>query len=196
MDKILDIARNQGVVRPSDLVAIGIDPGNLRYLYRTRKMLRVGRGLYTLPDYDFTEHHTLVEAVNARSRSVVCLLSALVYHGIGTQLPHQVWLAIPFGAWVAKSSRSPVRLVVLRAKAYEAGTQIHRIEGIDVPIYNVAKTVADCFKFRNKVGLDLAIEALREALRQRRCTREEIRQFARIGRVENVMRPYMEALSV
>jgi predicted transcriptional regulator of viral defense system len=195
MDKILDIARSRGVIRPSDLIAAGIDPANLRLLVRTGKVLRVRRGLYTLADYDATENHSLVEAVAVQRRSIVCLLSALYYHGIGTQIPHQVWLAVPFGAWIAKSSAVPVRIIVLRSEAYGAGIETHEMEGIDVPIYCVAKTVSDCFKFRNKIGLDVAIEALRDALRDRRCTREQIRQFARIDRVENIMRPYMEAFS-
>jgi predicted transcriptional regulator of viral defense system len=157
-------------------------------------MPKAGRGLYTLTDYDVTEHHTLVEAVRAQSKSVICLLSALSFHGLGTQIPHEVWVSIPYGARISKTT-VPMRVVVLRPPAYEAGIDIHQIEGVDVPVYSVAKTIADCFKFRSKVGIDVAIEALREALRERRCHRDEIRKYALINRVEKIMRPYMESLS-
>lgn len=158
-------------------------------------MRRVSRGLYTLANYEATEAHTLVEAVNSQSKAVVCLLSALSFYGIGTQIPFQVWLAIPYGTRISKREYPPRQIVVMRPSSYEAGVELHSIEGIDVPIYNIAKTVADCFKFRNKIGLDVAIEALREVLAERRCGREEIRHYAWTNRVENVMRPYMEAMA-
>lgn len=195
MQQIIALAHEQGVIRPRDLTALGVSSTNLRNLVQKGIMIKTGRGLYTLADYDFTEFHSLVAAVRAQSKGVICLLSALSFHNLGTQLPHQVWVAIPYGARVSKTDAVPIHTVVLRPPAYEAGIEIHQLEGIDVPVYSIAKTVADCFKFRNKIGLDVAIEALREALRERRCSREEIRQYARINRVEKVMRPYMEALS-
>jgi predicted transcriptional regulator of viral defense system len=194
-EQILEIARQRGVVRAGDLLAGGSTSHDLRRLVAQGILSRVGRGLYTLSGFEFTEAHGIVEAVQAQSKAVVCLLSALAFHVIGTQQPHQAWLAIPYGARISQNRTVPTRVVVMRPSAYEHGIEVHRLEGVDVPIYSVAKTVADCFKFRNTVGLDVAIEALREALRDRRCTREDIRQFARIDRVEKVMRPYMEALS-
>jgi predicted transcriptional regulator of viral defense system len=191
MQQIIAYASQHGVIRPRDLIALGIDPTHLRRLVKEGVMIRAGRGLYTLADYDVTEFHSLVEAVQAQSKGVICLLSALSFYGIGTQIPHQVWVSIPYGARISTTSVVPMRIVVARPPAYGAEINIHRLEGVDVPIYSVAKTVADCFKFRNKVGLDVAIEALRE----RRCSREDIRNGARIDRVERVIRPYMEALS-
>ena len=194
VQKIISMAREQGVLRPRDVVERGLNPAHLRRLVDSGVIAKAGRGLYTLADYDVTEFHTLVEAIRAQSRSVVCLLSALSFHGLGTQIPHQVWVSVPYGARISKSV-IPIRTVVLRPHAYEAGIEIHRLEGVDVPVYNVAKTIADCFKFRNKVGLDVAIEALREGLRQRRSSRDDIRDYAAIDRVEKIMRPYMEAIA-
>lgn len=192
---IVELAKTMGVLRPKDLVPLGIEPRYLRHLAAEGLLTRSGRGQYTSNEFDVSEAHSLVQAVRTQSQGVVCLLSALNFHGIGTQLPHRVWLAIPYGARRSASESVPLEIVVVRSPAYEAGLDVHRLEGIDVPIYGVAKTVADCFKFRSRVGLDVAIEALKEALRDRRCSREEIRQFAKINRVENVMRPYMEAMA-
>jgi predicted transcriptional regulator of viral defense system len=159
-------------------------------------MVRSAPGLYALCDYDVTSAHTLVEAVQAQAKGVVCLKSALNFHGIGTQLPHQVWLSVPYGSRITAKRSVPMQIIVMRLPGYESGIEIHELEGVTVPMYSIPKTISDCFKFRNKVGLDVALEALREALHDKRCTREEIRQFAKLNRVENIMRPYMEALSV
>lgn len=193
--QILGLARQKGLVRPYDLQAVGASPAYLRSLVREGSLRQLGRGLYALPNGDVTEHHTMVEAVCSQPHSVVCLLSALRFHELGTQIPHQTWLAVPYGTRIAKSEIPAKKIVVLRPASYEAGIERHLIEGVEVPIYGVAKTVADCFKFRNKIGLEVALEALREALQERRCRRDEIHEFARIDRVENVIRPYMEAMT-
>jgi predicted transcriptional regulator of viral defense system len=193
--QVKEIAARRGVLHTADFTALGATSHDLRRLVARGVLNRVGRGLYSLSDFEVTEAHSIVEAVQAQSNSVVCLLSALAFHVIGTQQPHQLWLAIPYGARISQNRTAPTRIVVMRPSAYEYGIEIHRLEGVEVPIYSIAKTVADCFKFRNTVGLDVAIEALREALRDRRCTREDIRKYARIDRVEKIMRPYMEALA-
>lgn len=185
-----------GQVRPKELTEIGIDPSCLRRMVAKGELQRVAQGVYTRADFEPTESHTLVRAVQSQTKSVVCLLSALSFHQIGTQLPSQVWLAVPYGTRIAKASYPPRRVVVLRTHTYEAGIESHTIEGIEVPIYSIPKTVADCFKFRNTIGLDVAIEALRETLQERRCTREEIRKYAKINRVERVMQPFLEALAL
>jgi predicted transcriptional regulator of viral defense system len=196
MDQILELARERGIIRPRDLTMLGIDPNHLRSLVQSGAIKKTGRGLYSLTDFDVTESHSLVAAARAQSKGVICLLSALSFHGVGTQLPYQVWVAVPHGARITKTDGVPMRVVVVGPSAYEAGIEMHRIEGVEVPIYSVAKTVADCFKFRSTVGLDVALESLSAALRDRRSTRDEIRKHAVIDRVENVMRPYVEALSV
>ena len=195
-ERVLALARAQGIIRPSDLKQLGATNSQLRGLVAAGAITRAARGLYRLSDHEFTESHSLVEAVRKQSKGVVCLLSALSFHDVGTQLPYQVWLAIPYGTRIAKSDGLSLRVVVATSPGYEAGIEWHRIEGVDVPVYSIAKTVADCFKFRNKIGLDVALEALREVLRKRSCNRDDLRQYAKINRVENIMRPYMEAMSI
>lgn len=185
-----------GQVRPKELAEIGLDPSCLRRMVAEGELQRVAQGVYTRADFEPTESHTLVRAVQSQTKSVVCLLSALSFHHIGTQLPSQVWLAIPYGTRISKAGYPPRRVVVLRTNTYAAGIESHLIEGVEVPIYSIPKTTADCFKFRNKIGLDVAIEALRDVLQERRCTREDIRKYAKINRVERVMQPYLEALTV
>jgi predicted transcriptional regulator of viral defense system len=194
MQSLIELAHNQGVIRPRDVSSLGVDRWDIRRLVDSGVMVRTSRGLYRLADYEVTESHSLVEAVQAQSNAVICLLSALNFHGLGTQLPHQIWVAIPYGARITKKISVPMRAVVMRPPAYDAGIEDHRLEGIEVQVYGVAKTIADCFKFRNKVGLDVALEALREALRERRCSRDEILRYAKIDRIENVIRPYLEAM--
>jgi predicted transcriptional regulator of viral defense system len=156
---------------------------------------RVARGLYALSDSAPTAHRTLAEAARRIPGGVVCLLSALRFHEITTQLPSQVWLAIDVKARRPKEPLLPLQIVRSSGRALTSGIKQHEIEHVPVKIYGVAKTVADCFKFRNKIGQDVAIEALREALEAKKCTVDELWHFAKICRVANVMRPYMEVLS-
>jgi predicted transcriptional regulator of viral defense system len=194
-DALARLAEKHGIVRARDLKALGIGRAVLRSLVQEGTIVREARGLYSHKAFRATEAHSLVEASCTQSKGVVCLTSALGFHGVGTQLPSDVWLAVPKGTRIAERRELPIRVVVLNRDSYEAGIETHIIEGVHVRIYSVAKTVADCFKFRSKVGLDVALEALKEALRDRRCTRDEILGFAQIDRVANVMRPYIEALS-
>jgi predicted transcriptional regulator of viral defense system len=147
-----------------------------------------------LPEADVTEHVSLVEASLRVPHAVVCLLSALRFHGVGTQNPHEVWLAIGHKARKPAASQLPLRFVRFSGDALSKGVEIHEIQGVPVPIYSPAKTLADCFKFRNKIGLDVAIEALRDGWRRRRFTMDELWGYARMDRVSNVIRPYLEAL--
>jgi predicted transcriptional regulator of viral defense system len=151
--------------------------------------------MYRLPTHELTEHHGLAEAAKVVPRGVVCLLSALRFHELTTQSPFEVWLAIDRKAHKPISSQAPLRIVRFSGEALSAGVEEHRIEGVRVKIYCPAKTVADCFKYRNKIGLDVAVEALRDCLRKRRVTIDEIWKYARICRVARVMRPYLEALT-
>ena len=191
--QILEIVAKAGVLRPRDLDAHGIPRIYLSRLCERGLLDRVGRGLYVLPDADVSEHHTLAEAGKRVPHGVVCLLSALRFHGLTTQSPSEVWLAIGNKAWRPQVDYPPLRFVRFSERTLEAGVEEHFIEGVLVRIYNPAKTVADCFKYRNKIGLDVALEALRDCRRQRRCTNDELWHYAKICRVANVMRPYMEA---
>jgi predicted transcriptional regulator of viral defense system len=192
---VLELARRQGIIRPKDLKERGLPPEYLWQFYQKGKLERSGRGVYRLPAYELTEHHSLAEAAKLVPRGVVCLLSALRFHELTTQSPFEVWLAIDRKAHKPAGGQVPFRIVRFSGEALSAGIEEHRIEGGRVKIYCPAKTVADCFKYRNKIGLDVAVEALRDCLRNRRATIDNIWKYARICRVTHVMRPYLEALT-
>ncbi len=192
--RVLGLARRRGSITRREVVDAGIHTEALSRLIRTGALERVARGRYRLPDAPITEHHGLALVAASVPKAVICLVSALSFHGIGTQLPHQVWIALD------RRSRRPSlaypRLCVHRfsGKALTEGIETHRLEGESVRIYSVAKTLADLFKYRNKVGLDVALEALRDAWRSRRFTMAEVERYARVCRVARVMGPYLEAL--
>jgi len=191
--QILDLARKKGIIQARDVQAVGI---SRNYLYRMHKeglLEKIAVGLYTLPDAPVTENSSLAEVSKRVPQAVVCLISALNYHGITTQIPHEIWLTIPRGSWRPDVAYPPINLTYVSGPAYSFGVQEHLINGVAVKIYNPAKTVADCFKFRNKVGLDVAIEALQEAWRSRKVTMDELVEAGGIDRVSKIMRPYLEA---
>jgi len=194
MDKILDLARNAGVLRPRDLDAHGIPRTYLSRLLSAGKLQRIGRGLYRLPGNNVSEHRSLVEACRRVPKGVVCLLSALRFHELTTQAPFEVWLAIGEKAWRPHVDYPPLRIVRFSPAALVSDVEEYQIEGVTVPVFTPAKTVADCFKYRNKIGLDVAIEALKECWRSRRCTMDELWECAKVCRVQNVMRPYLESI--
>jgi predicted transcriptional regulator of viral defense system len=193
-DKILDVAKKRRIVRPRDLEPLGIARVQLTRLCRAGKLQRISRGVYALPDQSVTEHHSLAVVAKQIPHAVICLLSALRFHDLTTQAPHEVWAAIDRKARMPKLTSPPIRIFRFSGRALEEGVDRREIEGVQVAVYSVAKTVADCFKYRNKIGLDVAIEALRDALRSRSATVDEIYGFAKICRVANVMRPYLEAV--
>jgi predicted transcriptional regulator of viral defense system len=193
-ERALKLAHRRRGVTARDLAAAGIHRQVLSRLVESGELERIVRGLYRLPEHPLTEHHGLAMAGAAVPRGVICLLSALQFHGIGTQLPSEVWIAIDRRARRPALKYPPLRVVRYTGAALTEGAESHRIEGQAVRVYNVAKTVADCFKYRNKIGLDVALEALREAWRARRFTMDELDRYAGICRVHRVMRPYLEAL--
>lgn len=192
--KVLDLARERGVLRPRDLARADLPADYLWRLYRKEKLERVGRGLYAFPGADLTEHHTLAEAALRVPHGVVCLLSALRFHDLSTQAPYEVWMAIDVKARRPKEEILPLRIVRFSGEALTAGVEEHEVEGVSVKVYSPAKTVADCFKYRNKIGLDVALEALRDCWRKRLATADELWRYAEVCRVARVMRPYLESL--
>jgi len=194
MCKILDLVRKVGVLRPRDLDAYGIPRTYLSRLLAAGKLHRIGRGLYVLPGSNVSEHRSLAEACKRVPKGVVCLLSALRFHELTTQAPFEVWLAIGEKAWRPRMDYPPLRIVRFSSTALEFGIEEHQIEGVTIPVFTPAKTVVDCFKYRNKIGLDVAIEALRECWRSRRCTVDELWKYAKVCRVQNAMRPYLESI--
>jgi predicted transcriptional regulator of viral defense system len=192
--KILRLAKRSGVLRSKDLDPLGIPRAYLQRLVEAGDLERTGRGLYIIPSAEVTEHHSLVEASRRVPLGVVCLLSALRFHGITTQSPFEVWIAIDANARTPRVDHPPLRVVRMAKAPRDAGVEIHRIEGADVKIHSAPKTVVDCFKFRNKIGLDVALEALRDYWRSRKRNADALWRYAKICRVANVMRPYIEAL--
>ena len=194
-DHILELARDRRVLRAADVREQGWSPQLLIRLHQAGKLHRLGRGLYALPDAQVTEHQTLMEVCQRVPKAVLCLLSALQFHEIGTQLPHQVWIALPEGTQAPALSYPPLRITRLRGAAYSDGIQTVADHGAPIRVYSAAKTVTDCFKFRNKIGLDVALEALKDAWRSRKVIMDELSHFAKINRVERVMQPYLEAVT-
>jgi predicted transcriptional regulator of viral defense system len=194
MNAALELVKHQGTVRPRDLARLKIPPDYLDRLYRRGLVDRVSRGVYAWPDTDITEHHSLVDAVRQVRHGVVCLLSALRFHGLTTQSPHEVWLALPPKAWSPRVKNPKLRIMRFSGPALKEMVKEHEVEALKVKIYTPAKTVADCFKFRNKIGLDVAMEAMRDCWRQKRATMDDFWAAARVCRMENVMRPYLESL--
>lgn len=188
------VAYTQAVTRWRDFAAAGVTSATIARMVDDGELERIGRGLYRRPDYAATENQSLIEAAKAAPKAVLCLLSALRFHDLTTQLPHTVWLMI------GRKDRSPrtqsQRLQIVRASGPALTEGILRIrqDGVDLKITSPAKTVADCFKFRDRVGLDVAIEALRDGLRRRAFTVDEFMRMAQADRVARIARPYLEAL--
>lgn len=194
-EKVVALVQRKGVARARDLTREGVTREHLRRLLQRGQIQRVGVGLYSLPGADISEHRSLAEACSRVPRGVICLLSALRFHNLTTQNPFEVWMAIPHKAWRPKAQAPRLRLVHLSGQAMTTGIEEHHIEGAAVRVYSPAKTVADCFKFRNKIGLDVAIEALRDYKKKHRSGMDDLWRFAKICRVTAVMRPYLEALA-
>lgn len=193
--RILDLTAQHGLIRPRDLNERGLPSIALTRLVRQGLLTRVGRGLYAIPGRPGSEHGSLAEIAVKHPQVIVCLLSALRVHGLTTQSPFEVWLAIPNKARAPKMDYPPLRIVRFSGAALTDGIEDHQIDGVSVRVTSVARTVADCFKFRNKIGLDVAMEALQEAWRAKRVNMDELWRYAMLCRVANVMRPYMESLS-
>jgi predicted transcriptional regulator of viral defense system len=195
METTLELLREQGTLRPRDLARLDIPPDYLDRLCRRGLVDRVARGLYAWPDAEVGEHHSLAEAARLVPRGVVCLLSALRFHGLTTQSPHEVWLTLPNKAWAPKVKCPKLRIVRASGPALTEMVEEGPIEGVAVRVYSPARTVADCFKHRSKIGLDVALEALRDSFRGGKATMDELWAAARVCRMENVMRPYLESLA-
>ena len=192
--RLLDLVRRAGLVRSRDLAEIGVPRAYLQRLVDRGDLVQHARGLYGTAGSSITEHHSIAQICARIPDGVICLLSALSFHGITTQIPHEVWVAIERGTWTPISSGTRLRVFRVSGESMTAGIETHSIEGVRVQVYSVSKTIADCFKFRNKVGLDVAIEALKEGWRARRFTMDELWSHAKVCRVSNVMRPYLEML--
>ena len=193
-EKILELLKGSAFLRSRDLKKHGLSRTALSRLYRKEKVIRTERGLYMKPGEIETEHFSRLEVAKKVPEGVICLLSALSFHGIGTQNPYQVWIAIGRRSARPRISNTRVRIVRFSEASLYYGVENHNILGITLKVTGPAKTVADCFKYRNKIGLDVAIEALREGLRDRRFTSDDLYKAALVCRIWNVIRPYAEAM--
>jgi len=190
----LDMIKKAGIIRSKDMKGNGMHREYLRRLSVMGDITKIGRGLYRVKDTEITEHHNLVEACTKVQRGVICLLSALYFHDLTTQLPFEVWIAIDNKARKPVERDFSMRVVRFSGGALTGGIEEHFVEGVRIRVYSPAKTVADCFKFRNKIGLDVALEALRECWSKKLCTMDDLWESARVCRVSNIMRPYLETL--
>lgn len=188
------IARQRKVARARDFDAAGVSRTTLRRLTKEGVLISPARGFYQLAGAELSGTHSLAEAAQAAPSGVVALLSALQFHRLTTQTPHQVWMLLPSNAWVPRNPPVSLRIIRANAKVLASGVERHMIDGVPVAITSPAKTIADSFKHRSKVGLDVALEALREGLHRKRATSDDIWRFAVIDRVGNVMRPYLEGV--
>lgn len=182
------------MVRLKDFRVEEIAPETIARLVRENVIMRAARGLYQLPDAEFETAHTLAEAAALVPKGIVCLISALQFHDLTLQMPSAVWMAIERTAWRPRIDYPRIRFVRFTGQSLIDGVTRHRIEGVDVPITDPARTIVDCFRYRGKVGLNVALEGLREGLRRRAFTPDELWRFARDARVWSVMRPYVEAM--
>ena len=191
---VLDLLQQQGLLRASDLDAISVPRVVLSRLTASGQLERVGRGLYRLPGSTASEHESLATVAVKVPQAVFCLLTALQFHELTTQLPRQIWIAMPRGSHPPRVDYPPVKMVQFTGDAYSAGIEEVERDGVRLRVYSVAKTVADCFKHRNKIGLDVALEALKDARARSKASVDDIWRFAKICRVANVMRPYLESV--
>jgi predicted transcriptional regulator of viral defense system len=190
--RALELLGANGMLRLKDLIAQGVWPETLARLVRGQAVIRRSRGLYQLADASVEPGHVFAEAATLVPKGVICLISALQFHELTLQTPSAVWMSIDRKAWRPKINYPPIRFVRWNATSW--GVSQHRIEGAHISITNVPRTIVDCFRYRNKVGLDVAMEGLREGLRNRRCTPDELWRYAQKGRIWSVMRPYVEAM--
>jgi predicted transcriptional regulator of viral defense system len=195
-EQVLRLIQAQPLVRARDVSRLGVPTVTLTRLVHAGKLERLARGLYGVPGRSgMTEHRSLAEVAARVPRGVICLLSALRFHEIGTQSPHEVWIAMTNRASVPRLDSPALRIVRMSDSALAEGFDEHLVEGVKLRVFGTARTVVDCFKFRNKIGLDVALEALRDGWRQRKFSIDDLWRHAARQRVVNVMRPYVEAIA-
>jgi len=193
--QVLRLARARTLLRARDVTQQGLPTITLSRLVQAGKLERVARGLYGLPGAEISEHRSLAEVSARVPKGVICLLSALRVHEIGTQAPFEVWIAIPQHMVTPRLDQPAIRVVRMSDEALADGVERLNIDGVEVPVFSAARTAVDCFRFRNKIGLDVALEALRDGWSQRKFTMDDLWRHATRGRVANVMRPYVEAIT-
>ena len=192
--RVLNLASQKGLLRASDLDAINAPRIVLTRLTAAGVLDSIGRGLYRLSDVQGSESESLATVATKVPQAVFCLFTALQFHELTTQLPRQIWIAMPRGSHVPRISYPPLKMVQMTGDVYTGGVEEHLRDGVKLRVYSVAKTIVDCFKYRNKIGLDVALEALKEVRAKRKASSDDLWRYAKVCRVANVMRPYLEAV--
>lgn len=193
LTELENLLRTRGILRVGDLDSMGYPTSYLSELEKRGKAIKQARGVYMHPEADVPPHYSQALACKQNPNGVICLLSALAYHEIGTQNPQDVWIAIDGKAKAPKTDYPPLRVMRFSGESLSEG--IERTEGaFPLRVYCPAKTIADCFKFRNKIGLDVAIEALRDGWQHKRFTLDALDHYAKVCRVDKVITPYLEAI--
>lgn len=192
--KMRPLLRKNAVIRTRDLTRLGIPRTALQTPLADGSISRISRGVYSVAGHLTSEHHGMAQATARVPNGVICLISALVFHEITTQSPHEIWLAVDRKARQPLDGFPPLHVVRFGGEALFTGTMTQAIDGVPVRITTVAKTIADCFKYRNKIGISIAVEGLREAWNQKKFTMDDLWKMARVCRVQNVIRPYLEAM--
>jgi len=194
-EKVIQIVSEKGILRARELEDYGISSKILTRLVNKGQLIRIGRGLYRLPGVDYeSTFQNFIKVQKRFPNSVICLISALAFHELTTQIPFETWIAIHEKARRPQPDGISIRVVRFSKKTLQQGVEQYLIENVPVRITNPARTVADCFKYRNKIGLDIALEGLKEGLRDHCFTRDELWQYAKLCRVSNVIRPYLESM--
>jgi predicted transcriptional regulator of viral defense system len=186
---------NQGMARLSEFLTAGITAATVSRMVRDGEVIRLARGVYQLADAEMDRDHSLASAAKRLPKGVVCLVSALAFHGLTDQLPKRTWMAIGLRDWTPTFDDNTIRVIKFAPALLEESVETHQIQGVAVKVFAAAKTIADCFRHRGKIGLSVAVEGLQEALRQRKATPAEIMRQAEIGGISTVIRPYVEALT-
>jgi predicted transcriptional regulator of viral defense system len=193
--RALGVVQRIGIARPRDLEARGVSRAQLARLVEEGEVVREARGIYVAAGHAPTADHTLAQVAKRVPRAVFCLLTALRFHELTTQLPSALWIALPAKARRPRLEHVRLRVARFSGPALTEGIEQHRVEGTVVRVYSAAKTVADCFKYRNKIGVDIAVEALRDYARKHRGGADALARFARICRVSRVMQPYLDSIA-
>ena len=193
--QIMKVIRRLGIARPCDLEAQGIPRRWLYRLVREGLVERQGRGIYVSSQHAYTAEHSLAQVARRVPGGVLCLLTALRFHELTTHAPAEVWIALPEKARKPRIDSPRLRVTRFSGESLTEGIETHRLENVDIRVYSAAKTIADCFKYRNKIGIDVAVEALRDFSRRHRGGATDLARFARICRVTRVMQPYLDSLT-
>ena len=193
-DQVLKIAKEQGFIKANDLEQKGISRNYLYVLHKEERLTKLDNGLYVLSNYPYTEHSEIAGICKRYPSAVICLISSLDYYNLTTQIPHKIWIALPRGTWHPKLKFPPLNVRSLSGETYSFGITEIKMQGVNIKVYSAAKTIADCFRFRNKIGLDVAIEALKDAWRSQIASVDELMLAARVCKVDRIMQPYLEAI--